>query len=166
MTNYEYNLYFFDIKRGKPLRQLLLETGQNLHDDKHLFKFWAKELLYAFSDLTNKSTYTIKSEITLRNVYVSDLGIKVFLKHIKFGALRDETIEYHLAVNAKMLNNYAKLLIEMLSHEPENLGNNIGVLNDQMQYFQDQLNYLEVEPELKAILYECLHAEDKILERD
>jgi len=29
-------------------------------------------------------------------MYISDLGIKVYLKKIKFGELRDETIEFHL----------------------------------------------------------------------
>ena len=59
MTNADYSLYFFDIKKGKALKQLLDETGQRLSDDQHLFKFWAKELLYAFKDLTYRSTYTL-----------------------------------------------------------------------------------------------------------
>lgn len=119
MSSEEHNLYFFDIKRGKALQQLLLETGQTLQDDQQLFKFWAKELLYAFKDITYKGTYTITGDITLRNMYISDLGIKVYLKKIKFGELRDETMEFHLAFEAKMLNNYAKILIEMLSNETE-----------------------------------------------
>ena len=80
MSSPEYNYYFFDIKKGKALQQLLNETGQTLQDDSQLFKFWAKELLYAFKDITYKSTYTISGDISLRNVYVSDLGIKVYLK--------------------------------------------------------------------------------------
>ena len=148
MTNEDYNLYFFDIKKGKPLKQLLVETGQVLYDDKQLFKFWAKELLYAFKDLTYRSTYTTKGDLSLKNVYISDLGIKVYLKKIKFGALRDENIQFHLSVEAKMLNNYAKILIEMLSSETESI----------ITTLDDILNSLDVEPELKAILYECLHA--------
>ena len=156
LTSEEHNLYFFDIKKGKALQQLLLETGQTLQDDSQLFKFWAKELLYAFKDITYRSTYTIKGDLTLRNMYISDLGIKVYLKKIKFGELRDETIEFHLAFEAKMLNNYAKILIEMLTNETE----------DMVTGIDDLLNSLEADPELKAILYECLHAQDKILERD
>lgn len=148
LTNEDYNLYFFDIKKGKPLQQLLLETNQTLQDDQQLFKFWAKELLYAFKDITYKSTYTIKGDITLRNMYISDLGIKVYLKKIKFGELRDETLEFHLAFEAKILNDYAKILIEMLSGETE----------DRITSIDDLLQQLQVDPELKAILYECLHA--------
>ena len=50
-----------------------------------LFKYWAKELLYAFRDLTYRSTYNLAEDITLKNVFVSDVGIKLYLKKIKFG---------------------------------------------------------------------------------
>lgn len=152
ISNEEYNLYFFEIKKGKAIQQLLIETGQVLKDDQQLFKFWAKELLYAFKDITYRSTYTVLGDISLRNVYISDLGIKVYVKKIKFGELRDENMNYHLQIEAKMLNNYARILIEMLSNDCQNiLGGYDNILND-----------LEIKPELKAILYECLHAQDKI----
>jgi hypothetical protein len=44
-------------------------------------------------------------------MYISDLGIKIYLKKIKFGELRDETINYHLQIEAKMLRNYAMMLL-------------------------------------------------------
>jgi hypothetical protein len=157
MTNEDYLLYFFEIKKGKALQQLLFETGQVLKDDQHLFKFWAKELLYAFKDLTYKSTYTINGDITLRNMYVSDLGIKVYIKKLKFGPLRDETLDYHLSVEGKMLNNYARILIEMLAEDYD-----AQILTS----LDDILNNLEIEPELKAIIYECLHAQDKVAEKE
>jgi len=87
--------------------------------------------------------------VTLKNVYVSDLGIKIIIKKLKFGPLRDETLDYHLSVEGKMLNNYARILIEMLAedYDPQILTS-----------LDDTLNNLEIEPELKAIIYECLHA--------
>jgi hypothetical protein len=117
MSSDEYNQYFFDIKKGKALQQLLIETGQILKDDQQLFKFWAKELLYALKDITYKSTYSVEGDITLRNIYISDLGIKLYIKKIRFGELRDNTMQYHLQVEAKMLNNFAKILIEMLTND-------------------------------------------------
>lgn len=156
ISNEEYNLYFFEIKKGKALQQLLIETGQVLKDDQQLFKFWAKELLYAFKDITYRSTYTVLGDISLRNVYISDLGIKVYVKKIKFGELRDENMNYHLQIEAKMLNNYARILIEMLSNDCQNiLGGYDNILND-----------LDIKPELKAILYECIHAQDKINQKE
>lgn len=71
---------------------MLIETGQILLDSQQLFKFWAKELLYAFKDITYKSTYTVEGDITLKNIYISDLGIKLYIKKIKFGELRDENL--------------------------------------------------------------------------
>lgn len=103
--------------------------------------------------MTYKSTYTIQGDISLRNVYISDLGIKVYLKKIKFGEIRDESIPFHLTIEAKMLGNYARILIEVLSNQ--------GATKD--TYDADNvLHNLNIDPELKAILYECIHAQDKI----
>ena len=95
-------------------------------------------------------------DITLRNIYISDLGIKLYIKKMKFGELRDNTMQYHLQVEAKMLNNFAKILIEMLTNDNQN---NIGSKDD-------ILANLEISSELKAIIYECLHAQDKIVEKE
>jgi len=154
MTNEDSNQYFFEIKKGKALQQLLQQTGQTLKDDQQLFKFWAKELLYAFKDMTYGSTYTIDGDITLRNMYISDLGIKIYLKKIKFGELRDETLTYHLQIEAKMLSNFANILIEILSNDLE--------FTPGQRTIDETLSNLSIDPELKAILYECLHAKDKI----
>jgi hypothetical protein len=81
-----------------------------------LFKFWAKELLYAFKDITYRSTYTIQKPISLKNVFVSDIGIKVYLKKIKFGEQRDDNLDYHLHLESQMLKMYATLLIQMLTN--------------------------------------------------
>ena len=56
-----------------------------------------------------------------------------------------------------MLNDYAKCLIEMLSDDFDD--KLIGTIDD-------VLNALEIDPELKAIIYECLHAQDKINEKE
>jgi hypothetical protein len=110
-----------------------------------LFRYWAKELLYAFRDLTYKSTYNLADDITLKNVFVSDTGIKIYLKKVKFGDLRDETLDYHLQIESQFLRMYAKLLIELLTNRDDYL----------------DFDTLEIDPELKCILYECYHAKDK-----
>jgi hypothetical protein len=73
------------------------------------------------------------------------------MKKIKFGELRDESLTFHLGIEAKMLDNYAKILIQILSNDPQ------GVKEANLT-----LSSLNIDPELKAILYECLHAKDKI----
>ena len=54
-------------------------------------------------------------------------------------------------VESQMLKMYAKLLIEMLTNR-----------NDS----SESLDRLEIEPELKCILYECLQAEKKTLKKE
>ena len=56
-----------------------------------------------------------------------------------------------------MLNCFAKILIEMLSNETE---------DKLMGTIDDLLNSLEIEAELKAIIYECMHAKVKIPEKE
>ena len=98
----------------------------------------------------------MEGDISLKNVYISDLGIKVYIKKVKFGELRDENLQFHLQVEAKMLNNFARILIEMLSNDNQNI---LGTIDD-------VLANLQISPELKAIIYECLHAIDKVQEME
>ena len=119
MSDIDYNQYFFEIKKGKPLKKLLTDLSKNLMPQIPLFKYWAKELLYAFRDITYKSTYRLQKNLSLKNVYVSDIGIKVYLKKIKFGEQRDNNLNYHMHVESQMLKMYAKLLIEMLTNRDE-----------------------------------------------
>lgn len=51
-----------------------------------------------------------------------------------------------------MLKMYAKLLIEMLTNRDE---------SQSTEPATSQLENLQIEPDLKCILYECLKAEDK-----
>ena len=150
MSDPEYNQYFFEIKKGKPLKKLMTDLHKTLLPQIPLFKYWAKELLYAFRDITYKSTFCLQKNLSLKNVYVSDIGIKVYLKKIKFGEQRDNNLDYHMHVESQMLKMYAKLLIEMLTNRDES-----------HEEAASQLEKLQIEPELKCILYECLQAEQK-----
>lgn len=91
------------------------EGGRSLLNHEPLFKYWAKELLYAFRDITYRSTFTLQKPITLKNVFVSDIGIKVYLKKIKFGDQRDDNLDYHLHQESTMLAMYAMLLMQMFT---------------------------------------------------
>jgi hypothetical protein len=142
----ESNQYFFEIKKGRAVKKILTEQAKTLMNYEPLFKFWAKELLYAFRDITYKSTYNLKKKITLKNVFVSEIGIKVYLKKVKFGDQKDDNLEYHLHVESQMLKMYAELIIEMLTNK---------------MCAGDYLSKMEIDPELKCILYECLRAEEK-----
>lgn len=58
-----------------------------------------------------------------------------------------------------MLYDFGLMLIEMLSNEVDDNNKLVGTIDD-------ILNNLDIEPELKAIIYECLHAKDKVSERE
>lgn len=100
MSDPDYNQYFFEIKKGKPLKKLMTDLSKTLLPQISLFKYWAKELLYAFRDITYKSTYCLQKNLSLKNVYVSDIGIKVYLKKIKFGDQRDNALDYHMHIES------------------------------------------------------------------
>ena len=85
MNDDHYNQYFFEIKKGRNVKQILTDLGKTLMNYEPLFKYWAKEILYAFRDITYRSTYNLDKDITLKNIFVSDVGIKIYLKKIKFG---------------------------------------------------------------------------------
>lgn len=137
--------------------------GKNLIQHEPLFKYWAKELLYAFRDITYKSTFTLQKPISLKNVFVSEIGIKVYLKKIKFGDQRDDNLDYHLHLESTMLAMYAMLLLQMLT------GKDYSQIADthRISIAETDLNDLrEISSELKCLLYECLHAQDKTLQRE
>jgi len=73
------------------------------------------------------------------------VGIKVYLKKVKFDEQRDDILDYHLQVESQHLKMFAKLLIEMLTNREDFV----------------EFESLEIDPELKCILYECYHAKDK-----
>ena len=131
------------------------DEGKSLLQHEPLFKYWAKELLYAFRDITYKSTYTLQKPISLKNVFVSEIGIKVYLKKIKFGDQRDDNLDYHLHLESTMLAMYAMLLLQMLTCK------DYTSISDthRISVAESDLNELqEISPELKCLLYECLHA--------
>jgi hypothetical protein len=54
-----------------------------------------------------------------------------------------------------MLSNYANILIEVLANDLEFVAGERSP--------DETLSALNADPELKAILYECIHAKDKIV---
>jgi hypothetical protein len=96
--------------------------------------------------MTYRSTYDLAAEISLKHVFVSDVGIKLYLRKVQFGDQRDDTVEYHLQTESRMLRMYARILVEMLTNHED----------AQPADFEA----LDIDPEIKCILYECYHAKD------
>ena len=43
----------------------------------------------------------------MKNIFVSDVGIKVYLKKVKFAEQRDDDMDIHLGVEPRVLRMYA-----------------------------------------------------------
>ncbi len=82
-------------------------TGQLLH-------YWAKELLNAFKDLVYKSTYRLKSKISLANIYVYDSGLGLYLDGLEFGPECENTKEGFKLYEGKCMKNYAEVVVRLL----------------------------------------------------
>jgi len=74
LSDPDHNLYFFELLKGVSIRKLL--SGRTLDPEKLLFRFWARELLNAFTDLLLRCTHQLLSNVTLANVFVQDYGMK------------------------------------------------------------------------------------------
>jgi len=147
--------YFFEIIKGTSLKKILTQEvpDSTLLDTPKLFKYWANEILQAFSDLAYKCNHTFSQPLTLKNLYVADVGIKLFFKNIdneQFGPQKkpDEkgTADNHIYYEAQILRNFATLLTEMImknTSDPTSLDTLKGI-----------------DPELRCILQECYRAAD------
>ena len=121
-----------------------------------LFPYWARELLRAFSVLAYKSMYELEEPISIKNIYIADLGIKVFIKNEVYGKRKEQGIQNHLFYEAKLLRNFAEVLTEIIlktSKFPSQLNSNAEV---------EAL----INPELKCIIDECYKALDKVQESE
>lgn len=71
-------------------------------------------------------------------------------------------MDFHLHFESGMLRMYATLLIQMLTNRDYS-GSDENAALKQIEY---DLGQLAINPELKCILYECLHAQDKTARRE
>ncbi len=80
-----------------------------------LFKYWAKEILQAFKDISQRCSFEMAEEIEARNIYIADVGIKVFFKNEVYGAPKRKGCMNQVYYEALLLRNFAKLLTEILT---------------------------------------------------
>ena len=97
---------YFEIIKGFGLRKVLSEAGAlgtgGLLAKENLFKYWVKELLLAFRDLAYKCSYESHS-LRLSNLFVADVGIKVFFKNEEYGLQKEEGLRAHLKYEGLLL---------------------------------------------------------------
>jgi len=98
-----------------------------------LYNLWIREIFKAFKDILDKTTYCPALPITLKNIYISDKGLKFYLKNfnidfffvnfnkfrvtmknIEFPNFRQNIEQSHEFVEAKLLKNFGKLILNIL----------------------------------------------------
>ncbi|CAG9318361.1 unnamed protein product [Blepharisma stoltei] len=109
------NLYFFETLKGITVRKIL--NGRTIEQLPTLIKYWAKELLNAFTDLLHKCTHSVLYPITCANIFIQDNGLKLYLKGVEFGDFRNE--DTHHETEAKLLEMYGQIMLELLTGNPK-----------------------------------------------
>lgn len=79
-----------------------------------LFRLWMREIFLCFKDLLEKTIYMPILPISLKNIYISENGLKINIKNIWFSGIRREENQSHEALEARLLKEYAILLLQIL----------------------------------------------------
>jgi len=61
-----------------------------MHPNMSLFRLWMREIFISFKDLLEKTVYMPILPISLKNIYVSENGLKIHIKNIWFNGIRRE----------------------------------------------------------------------------
>ena len=70
--------------------------------------------MQAIKDVVYKSTYMLKSRITLDNIYVFDSGLGLYLSDLEFKEECENTKMGFEVYEAKCMKNYAQILLDIL----------------------------------------------------
>lgn len=129
------------------MKKVLATTEHKIQAFPMLFKYWQREVLLAVRDLVYKCSHQSHS-LRVKNLFVADVGIKLFFKSESYGLPKQEGLRHHLIFEAQALRNYAELITELLTGQTD----------------PSALSSLpDIDPELKCIVTEC-HRAIKTLE--
>ena len=76
-----------------------------------LFRLWMREIFLCFKDLLENTIYMPILPISIKNIYISDSGLKIGIKNIFFTGIRREGNQSHEALEARLLKEYAILIL-------------------------------------------------------
>ena len=82
-----------------------------MHPNMSLFRLWMREIFLAYKDLLEKTIYMPILPINLKNIYISENGLKINFKNIWFNGIRREESQSHEDLEARLLKEYAILLL-------------------------------------------------------
>ena len=82
-----------------------------MHPNMSLFRLWMREIFLCFKDLLEKTIYMPILPISIKSIYISDSGLKIGIKNIFFNGIRREENQSHEALEARLLKEYAILIL-------------------------------------------------------
>lgn len=166
------HVYYFESIEGVNVKDLIIHQELELSETSMLFVYLSKEILTALRDLLYKCTYSFDLPITIENVYYEVNQRRLYLNNIKFDRQRSSIAESHEIIEAKLLYQYAIILIELLSitipemkillekinfySQGENENTKMKIVYERLDEIEDFLSlYLESDI-IIGILIECL----------
>ena len=85
LSSASYSLLLYDYHKGKSIAELLKANSLRLTESNPLFKYWAREILFALADFVQMSTFTLDTMPNLSNIIVSEGGSKLLIGKLKLG---------------------------------------------------------------------------------
>lgn len=173
ISSNDFHYYFFEYIDGDNLVKLIKSRDLEIIETSMFFLYIAKEILLGLRDLLSKCTYSVSKPITcIDNIYYEISQQRLYFKDLHFDKPKEYIYNSHEMSEAKLLFNYALILIELLSISQPELSKlldkikKLQKMNDnlievvityqELYQIEDYLNmYLENETVI-AILLECL----------
>ena len=169
LSDPKYHYYFFEYVDIKSLFNLVNERKLVCNENSQLFHFVATEILNSVKDIVYHCTYSFKTLLSLDNVFFDTKNLRVLLRHVRFGERRRKILDSHAMLEAKMLFNFAIMLLELLEiqnsalsklptkqREFEGEGDFMQRVFDNIKEIEVELNSLLKNDRIIAILVECL----------
>ena len=112
----DYNLYFLEMHTEPSLADLLDNSPYKLVPTSMLFRYWAREIFLAFSDLLSMCTYSFMRPLRLIHIFSLDSGTKIILSNMNFTERRCRSADSQEVIEADLFKNYGKILLQLLNY--------------------------------------------------
>jgi hypothetical protein len=112
----DFNHYYLELIPDPSLADLFANTPYKLTSKMLLFRYWAREIFFALSDLLGMTTYSFKKPIQLGHIFPTDYGTKILFANLNFEEKRCRSSEAQENLEAYLLRNYGKILLEILNY--------------------------------------------------
>ncbi|KAM3131136.1 hypothetical protein pb186bvf_016716 [Paramecium bursaria] len=120
LSDENYFQHFMELTRGNTMRYLLKNKQKNpINPDMPFFRIAMKQIFQGFYDILRMTKYQPILPLTLMNIQVSQEGLKIYLKNVRFSGLKNENDD---SLEATLLENYAQIVMSTLGLQRNQVG--------------------------------------------